>query len=184
MHPRQPTRSTDGNPLKVTVDTNIVIYSVQNLPESASCRQIFELARQRVVDVAVVPDFDFDGPQGSALRLVVRGENIEGFLTRISQVYRPRFANPPPAPPALEPDKVLEAEIIRCLKPKALRTWRTLKGRDKMDVNHLMAHAQNGRDLFITCDKRILKKQPCLSVLGIRVITANEFIQAWRAITK
>lgn len=180
----QPTSPIGGSHLKVTVDTNIVIYSDQNLPESASCRQIFELARQRIVDVAVVPDFDFDGPQGLALRRVVRGENIEGFLTRIRQVYRPPFANPPPAPPALAPDKVLEAGIIGCLKPEAGRTWRILKKTDKMDVNHLMAHAQNGRDLFITCDKRILKKHACLSVLGIRVITPNDFIQAWRAIRR
>ncbi len=79
----------------------------------------------------------------------------------------------------MKPDPVLEEKIIACLRPETGGDWRTLRTNDKKDVDHLMSHAQNGRDIFITNDRRIWRRGSCLRGSGIVVVKPTEFIGRW-----
>ena len=167
-------------PVRVTIDTNVLLGTQEENPQSISCREIVRLARERLIDLAVTPMVDMDDTTGHAIRLYLQ-YNGEGFLTETRPVYRGRYANPA-SPPAMSPDRELERRVIQCLKPKAGRDWKHLRSNDKKDVDHLMSHALNGRVLFITSETGkggLWRKRACLRRLGIRVTTPNGFIRAW-----
>ena len=166
-------------PVKVTIDTNVLLGTLQDNPQSKSCREIIRLAQRRLIDLSVTPMVDMDDATGQAMGLVMQYKR-EGVLTETRPAHRPRYANPA-APPPIEPDEKLETDIIKCLKPEAGRNWRLLKDNDQKDVDHLMSHKQNGRHLFITCETGrggMWRKRACLRRLGIRVTTPNGFIRA------
>ena len=97
-----------------------------------------------------------DDERGHATRFVVSRPRA-GFLTENPPVHRGEHHNPA-APPPVKPDPVLEGRITARLRPEAGGDWRTLGTNDKKDVDHSMSHAQNGRDIFITNDKKDVEK--------------------------
>lgn len=163
--------------IEVAIDTTVILGMFEHSPHSDNCREICRLAGGGVIDPAVTAMVDMDDTLGWAMRWVMRGIQ-EGFLTEIPGVFRLRYSNAA-APQPVEPDHALESGMIESLRPKAGGTWKTLDQNTQKDVDHLMGHAQNGRDFFVTSDKGILKRQLCLKKLGIAVMDPDWFIEAW-----
>ena len=166
-----------GSMTRVTADTNVILGLPESHAEAQACREIFALAKEGKIDLAVTRMVDFDDARGNAMRQVIRGIR-GGYLQEIPEVFRSIYAYPQ-NPPWVEPDERLEETIIRCLKPRSVRPWRKLRENDRRDVDHLMAHARSQRDIFVTCDTGLCKRRDCLSRLGIRVMKPSEFLRTW-----
>ncbi len=168
---------SETRPSRVATDTNVVLGTLEGDPQSESCRRMVESAERGLIDLAVTPTVDMDDERGHATRFVVSGLRA-GFPTEIPPAHRGEHYNPA-APPPMKPDPVLEGRIIARLRPEAGGDWRTLGTNDKKDVDHSMSHAQNGRDIFITNDRRTRRRGSCLRESGMVAATPMEFTERW-----
>lgn len=159
---------------RVTFDTNAIISTWKEEDQTKACQKIESLARNGQISLAVPSNLDFDDNRGWAVQWLTRGKS-ERWLTEIPAMRRREYINPA-APEPLDVDPELESKIIRCLHPDYPRPWEIFKRNDQMDIDHLLSHVVNERDVFITGDKGILSKASCLKELGIEVMSPAEFL--------
>jgi hypothetical protein len=152
--------------LKVTFDTNCFIYLVEgcnNEEYNMNLQDIVSKSFNGKVDLAITTVLEEDIGQDSVIE---RKENILSLLSAI------------PILGSFSSSKK-ETEIWNVLFPgKKSQKNNNHYSNMKNDVNHLLRHLHHDRDIFITEDKQVLKKNIELAnSFGIKVLNINDSSQ-------
>jgi len=181
--------------LRLTIETNFVIYGVSRNRFAVEIDELVELARAEVVALALTTAFEVDQERADDVK---RARNLEWLrqrpvVTRVPQPGRWDYATWGPGSVFASTElEAIRSEIDRIVlpthyrvgtvapdDPEYMRRWR----RKVTDVQHLLAHHMSGNDAFVTSDQYdIVKKRDALrSAAGIVVYTFPEAVQRARA---
>jgi len=173
-----------SQPLKVTLDTNCIINVLDEESKTATSTAelhcILQLGEHGIIDLAVTTRFQADQSsdmdKGRVTRMTVRLEELPvetvGSLVRLS-------VSELGGGDVLADEKMaaLERELSNVLFPSGIHRASATGPNKTNDVDHLLGHYLNRRDVFITDDKGILKKAETLrNTFGITVMNPSELV--------
>lgn len=169
--------------LKVTVDTNLLIYlfdpNSRDEHVESSCsliKAILDNGKYVPMDVQISTSSEDDLLQDDAT--LVRSRAILLRVRSIFQQVSPgiMISREGKVVPNNEDDKSLFQELRRILFPNLDESSAAYINKVN-DIKHLFSHIKNGREIYITNDSNFLKesKRMALKVFGVQVMSVEEF---------
>jgi hypothetical protein len=183
--------------LRLTIDTSLVIHSVQGQHFAAEVDELVEFARAGLVDLSLTTAFEVDQERAMP---VYRAQNLDWLsqhpmIARVLQVACWDYSDwgGGSAWGADDSERVnaeLEKIVLRpqyqvgsvdVSDPAYMQKWR----RAVTDVQHLLAHHASGNDAFVTSDDddMVKKKDAIRMATGIVTYGVPEAVQVVRSST-
>ena len=163
-------------PVTVTLDINLLYDKALGRQGESEFDQIVDLAQQGKLKLFFTLISDGEDRSGDAMKVGIR-LLMDGTLSEDPHAGTPREFMPYGSGGYSE-DDLPHHELLRALWPKANFTSNSMTNKEN-DILSLQSHIRNGRDVFLTRDKEILKKKEVLkSSFGIVVLCPTELLSS------
>ena len=172
------------NVLKITLDTNCIVNILDDESKTATSVKelghIFQLCEDGIIDLAVTTRFQSDQSNDNDKDRAIRIANKLSELPvgTISSSFRLDVS-------VLNGSDMLGSveiiaisnELTKILFPSGINRSSATASNKINDVDHLIGHFINNRDIFITDDKGILRKAETIrNLLGITTMNPSELV--------
>jgi predicted RNA-binding protein YlxR (DUF448 family) len=165
-----------SKPLSVTIDLNIFYDKAEEREGSEDFDQIIEHARTGQLQLFFTATTDFEDRSGMATRILMKLVG-EGVLNEDPNAGSPREYMPDGPGTHLIEGSIFD-EVFCAIWPTASRINRSVTNKEN-DVFGLLAHKLNGRKVYLTRDKEILRKAKVLTKrFQIVVMSPKELLSA------
>ena len=166
----------EPKPVTVTLDINLLYDKALGRQGEAEFDQIVGLAQQGKLKLFFTVISEVEDLSGDAREVFIR-LLMDGTLSEDSQPGTPREFLPY-GPGGYSEDDHPHHVLLRALWPKADFWSKSMKNKEN-DILSLQSHRRNGRDIFLTRDKEILKKREVLKYsFGIDVLCPRELLSS------
>lgn len=166
----------EPRPVTVTLDINLLFDKALGRQGESEFDQIVALAQQRKLKLFFTVISDVEDLSGDAMKTAIR-LLMDGTLSEDPHAKAPRELLPYGSGGCSEDDPPRHA-LLRALWPKASFLSKSMTNKEN-DILSLQNHMHNGRDIFLTRDKEILKKKEVLRHnFGIVVLNPKELLSS------
>ncbi len=166
----------DGS-LSLTVDTNVLWNLIEpDRPGHQDASRLFALHEAGQVSIAVTTRTDFDVPDGHIRRLL---DGLEVMARPIGTAARIGFSRIGMGDMIVDEEyQEQEQALMNLLFPNS--DPQSPKHKNRLaDIDHLLGHHLNSRDIFITNEKGILARRKQLKdKFGIQVMSPAQFLES------
>lgn len=169
-------------PLKITLDTNCIINLLDDNSNSATSLDalgyIMDLGRRKDIDLAITTRFHTDQSNDKdKMRVAKIAQKLTTLpVETVGSTFRLDLSTLDGSDALGDQNIVaMSKELERILVPSGLNAKKNTFVNNINDIDHLIGHFVNKRDIFITDDGDILKKSATIrNVIGITIMSPTQ----------